>query len=361
MKKCPSCGQELPDTASFCMYCGNAIPESNTKNCPHCGFKDLPQEAVFCPNCGKELSPKPSPKPQPTPQPAPQPQPTPQPTPQPNPAPQPKPKPQPLLVFPKPGIKERDGLHVGDYFYDDGTTSSELIQSKKAVGVVFSLETTEEEKKHGWTHGHIFALSGIKIKTIRKYPIFGERLEITKKLHWTRGSDNATQIFSGSENRSLFEAMRDKGGLIYTNDPKTNDPNYEVFTAARAYNTICPLPQFTTSGWYLPAIGQLYELLINLGGIPESSFQTTASRISKHPKLIFKSQRKGFIQLMQKYGFNDNNSLGLVHNIASSSEYGKAWCWNLMITPYDSYENMYIETIAKHNVPSLEVYAVAAF
>lgn len=56
MKKCPKCGQELPDAARFCMGCGSALPENTTKNCPNCGFEGLPKEAAFCPNCGKELT-----------------------------------------------------------------------------------------------------------------------------------------------------------------------------------------------------------------------------------------------------------------------------------------------------------------
>ncbi len=358
MKMCLDCGYELPDEASFCMYCGCKLLENKNKKCPHCGFKDLPQEAVFCPNCGKKL-PLQNIEKQPTAQ---------------------------LLScivggllqhkhkeacqhsiqekkeasFPKLVTKVRGGLHVGDYFYSDGTTSTQLLPQKKAVGVVFSLETTEEEKKHGWTHGHIFALSGIKINVRRKYPFLGEHLELTKTLHWTRGSNNAKQIFPNSEKRSLVEAIGDKDGFIYTNNPETNGLNYEVFNAARAYNTICPLPQNKTSKWYLPAIGQLYELLINLGGIPASSLQTTKRGIINHPRLVLKSQRKGFINLMQKYGYDGNNALGQVHHIASSSEYGKDWCWNLDME-YDGSEDMYIETIAKHNGPSLEVYAVAAF
>ena len=56
MKKCPSCGQELPDAASFCVRCGSALSGNKTISCPYCGFDGLPKEAAFCPNCGKEMS-----------------------------------------------------------------------------------------------------------------------------------------------------------------------------------------------------------------------------------------------------------------------------------------------------------------
>ena len=338
MKRCPKCGYELPDAARFCMGCGNALLENNTRSCPECGFEGLPKEAMFCPNCGKELSSNQVPVHEPQPK---------------------SPQEKLLSPFPKPGIKERDGLHVGDYFYDDGTTSSELIPSKKVVGVVFSLETTDEEKHHGWTHGHIFAVSGIKIKVVRKYPIFGERFEMSLDLHWTRGVPNAEQIFPGSGQRSLSEVLTDRNGYIYTNHPKTNDSKYEVFTAVRSYNQICPLPKFITSEWYLPAIGQLYELLVNFGNAPINAITTKPnSRHQGQEMLVFSGLRKDFIALMNKYG---HNTFSGAHYIASSSECGKYSCWQLTSLPFDSYTDMYIQTFTKHHVPLLQVLPVAAF
>lgn len=51
-----------------------------------------------------------------------------------------------------------EDIQIGCYFYSDGTFSEKYSEKKNAVGIVFSLETTEEQKKQGWTHGQIFSL-----------------------------------------------------------------------------------------------------------------------------------------------------------------------------------------------------------
>lgn len=50
-------------------------------------------------------------------------------------------------------------IQVGDYFYDDGTFSHNRSFKKKAVGIVFTLQTSEEEKNLGWRHGKIISLN----------------------------------------------------------------------------------------------------------------------------------------------------------------------------------------------------------
>ncbi|MCR5679145.1 MAG: zinc ribbon domain-containing protein [Prevotella sp.] len=347
MKKCNQCGQELPDAAVFCMYCGKVLQEKTTQDCPHCGCMDLPKEALFCPNCGKELQ-----KSNPVPQPQPYLQTKLQPSQQPH------PQPAPPMPFPEPTIKERNGLHVGDYFYNDGTTSSKLISSKKAVGVVFSLETTEEEKRHGWTHGQVFALSGVKIQVPRNYPILGEHLEMNKELHWTRGWNHSEQLFADSDKRTLREILCDKDGYLNSLNPKTESISYEVFCAARAFNKVWPIPKDTTSGWYLPSIGQLYEMIVNLGNIPVNEFTTKPASYGTDAKeqLVCRNLRMHFLKQLNLYGFS---SIGSVRHMASSSECGKDRCWYFQLTPSNN-TDMFIDTIPKHG-PSLEVYPVAAF
>ena len=49
--------------------------------------------------------------------------------------------------------------------------------------------------------------------------------------------------------------MRHIPCLLYTS-------NYPAFKAADDYNTTCPVPA-TTTGWYLPASGQWWDILQN--------------------------------------------------------------------------------------------------
>ena len=51
MMKCPKCGEELEDGATFCTNCGEKL----TSVCPKCG-KSLKPGAKFCSGCGANLA-----------------------------------------------------------------------------------------------------------------------------------------------------------------------------------------------------------------------------------------------------------------------------------------------------------------
>lgn len=50
MINCPHCKAELPDEASYCKHCGEAVE----LNCSNCG-ESVPAKANFCPNCRENL------------------------------------------------------------------------------------------------------------------------------------------------------------------------------------------------------------------------------------------------------------------------------------------------------------------
>ena len=53
MKKCLSCGKEVPIDSIFCPFCGSKeIKDDNT--CPNCK-KVVPADSVFCPFCGEKI------------------------------------------------------------------------------------------------------------------------------------------------------------------------------------------------------------------------------------------------------------------------------------------------------------------
>lgn len=49
---CSKCGQQIPESAAFCPYCGTTVPKD--AYCPECGSK-VPAGSRFCPQCGKCL------------------------------------------------------------------------------------------------------------------------------------------------------------------------------------------------------------------------------------------------------------------------------------------------------------------
>lgn len=148
-------------------------------------------------------------------------------------------------IIPSLFIYDYSKVRIGDFFYEDGTFSHEKANGKKVVGIVFSLETSEEEKKYGWTHGQIVALNdaqwtgtkmsswGIPSNEILQYAVL-----------------NPVQCFSSQE----------KGYEISHLESVINNEEYAPFYIASQYSA--KLPHGTSSGWYLPSIIQwktLYE------------------------------------------------------------------------------------------------------
>ena len=55
---CPSCDQEVSDSAKFCRHCRadlRSAPEASTSSCPNCA-SPVVRDAKFCKNCGYRLA-----------------------------------------------------------------------------------------------------------------------------------------------------------------------------------------------------------------------------------------------------------------------------------------------------------------
>ena len=136
-------------------------------------------------------------------------------------------------------IDDYSKVRIGDFFYEDGTFSHEYAKGKLPVGIVFSLETSDEEKAHGWTHGQIMATEDAFnfSKTISSWGIIND--EIRKY-----------SILSGKD----YLRARDTGYLISHLDSVLNNPEYVPFNIAAQHKA--KLPFGKTSGWYLPCLVQ---------------------------------------------------------------------------------------------------------
>lgn len=54
-KKCPNCGNNVSNNALFCVNCGYKIPkEPEGRCCSNCG-KPLAEDSIFCANCGTKV------------------------------------------------------------------------------------------------------------------------------------------------------------------------------------------------------------------------------------------------------------------------------------------------------------------
>ena len=144
-------------------------------------------------------------------------------------------------------------VHVGDYFYEDGTWSTVYKSGHgDVVGLVFSTETSAADKAAGYTHGYVVALTNIE------------------GVAWSTstGLTGMGTIGYSDDTDAWKEAVfGDLDGLSHTNYIITNYVDYTTtfpaINAAVNYNVSVSKAYYNNSGWYLPSTGQLYAFLYN--------------------------------------------------------------------------------------------------
>ena len=150
-------------------------------------------------------------------------------------------------------------LQVGDYYYADGSFSHAPNGDKTCVGVVFSLETTQAEQEHGWTHGQAMALADAENGDRIRWEDVGdgEMSELNCR--------NLPAPHTSYRDGQGAEVLADCNGYVYTYSGYTNGKRFPAFEAAKNYPVT--LPEGKTSGWYLPALGQMARIFQNIGKI----------------------------------------------------------------------------------------------
>ena len=244
-------------------------------------------------------------------------------------------------------------VQVGDVYYSNGacgtywehpTSTSGTVRTP--VGIVFNDETTDYDKVRGFKSGHVMALK--------------EVTDVAGEIIWTKWADDMTvQTASGSQNlNNLFvtdthydyvntndqfiQVMADLDGLKHCETARANAEKSTTWNIGNlpainaAFNfTLLPTP-VTSSGWYLPSIGQCYHWWVTMG----KSFDeydtffpadTKASNWSKgnYSFYISSTVARNVAGKMLK-AINDfvNEKLGTTQNIAyftPLSETGEVW------------------------------------
>ena len=157
--------------------------------------------------------------------------------------------------------QEEPKPETGDYFYSDGTWSSELDMSKTVLGIVFVPSPErfgEAEKQAGYTNGLVIALKNA-----------------AESISWSKNNIDIPEI----ENTYRDAFYNDLSGLHNTNTVWARDDysetEYRAFAAVASWNSEdspYKAPE-NTSGWFLPSSGQMYDMfhcLGNLEGLEEA-------------------------------------------------------------------------------------------
>lgn len=221
---------------------------------------------------------------------------------------------------------------IGDFYCtkDNGTTGylipkeadETTVQAAKVVGIVFQTDKSrigakEKEKLGGEGNVHGLVMAVKNIATRQAWSLFGMDEGLTT---CRTKADNYNDI-SGYGN---CEHIRTNRG---------NFDSYPAFKAAYDYNTTCPVPA-TTTGWYLPASGQWWDILQNLGGCPALADVTQQTSPDIAGEFLWKSQGDvpaALNKWMENIAVGDKDTFNNLVSFCSSSEHSKyhTWYWIL--------------------------------
>ena len=221
---------------------------------------------------------------------------------------------------------------IGDFYCtkNNGTTGylipkeadETTVQAAKVVGIVFQTDKSrigakEKEKLGGEGNVHGLVMAVKNIATRQAWGLFGMDEGLTT---CRTKADNYNDI-SGYGN---CEHIRTNRG---------NFDSYPAFKAVYDYNTTCPVPA-TTTGWYLPASGQWWDILQNLGGCPALADVTQQTSPDIAGEFLWKSQGDvpaALNKWMENIAVGDKDTFNNLVSFCSSSEHSKyhTWYWIL--------------------------------
>ena len=221
---------------------------------------------------------------------------------------------------------------IGDFYCtkNNGTTGylipkeadETTVQAAKVVGIVFQTDKSrigakEKEKLGGEGNVHGLVMAVKNIATRQAWGLFGMDEGLTT---CRTKADNYNDI-SGYGN---CEHIRTNRG---------NFDSYPAFKAAYDYNTTCPVPA-TTTGWYLPASGQWWDILQNLGGCPALADVPQQTSPDIAGEFLWKSQGDvpaALNKWMENIAVGDKDTFNNLVSFCSSSEHSKyhTWYWIL--------------------------------
>ena len=224
---------------------------------------------------------------------------------------------------------------IGDFYCtkDNGTTGylipkeadETTVQAATVVGIVFQTDKSrigakEKEKLGGEGNVHGLVMAVKNIATRQAWGLFGMDEGLTT---CRTKADNYNDI-SGYGN---CEHIRTNRG---------NFDSYPAFKAAYDYNTTCPVPA-TTTGWYLPASGQWWDILQNLGGCPALADVTQQTSPDIAGEFLWKSQGDvpaALNKWMENIAVGDKDTFNNLVSFCSSSEHSKYHTWHWILNNF---------------------------
>lgn len=260
-----------------------------------------------------------------------------------------------------------DELKIGDYFYSDGTwsdgglrkryddgnvviadpkpapvlTNPKTGASRTVVGIVFQTDKSrigakEKEKLGGEDKVHGLVMCVKNAATNQKWSTAWNIGEFPKECATIADSYNDISGYGNCEH------IRSSHGSF---------DNYPAFKGTDGYNTTCPVPT-TTTGWYLPSVGQLWDIFQNLDCVTALADKDQQTSSLNQNSWSSQSKISAAINRWMTYIADENkNVFGNQNFILSSSEFNsfrvKAW-WS-SYNGKNGEDNIVCSSVTKEN------------
>ena len=171
---------------------------------------------------------------------------------------------------------------VGDFYYSDGTWSKELDSNKTPIAVVFYVGAANEFSDNAAFYK---TKAGESMDQITGYAVALKDASDSEGVWWSfydswaeaTGVSTEVDDFLGYTNTLAIKTQAEKLGVGFSD---SNESYPAAYLASDGYESLCPAPA-SSSGWFLPAAGQLqyiwdqvyFNPTGNLIGWVENSFE----------------------------------------------------------------------------------------
>ena len=152
-------------------------------------------------------------------------------------------------------------LRIGDYFYSDGTYSTNLNTTKTVIGIVFQTNPW----RIGQAEKDALAAKGVS----EPHGLVMSIKNAATSVKWS----NSNQDTALDNCQTFADIYKDISGLKNTITIGTGD-EFPAFKAIADFNGGNPVPSNATQ-WFLPSAGQLWDLMENLGKVTALVAQRT--------------------------------------------------------------------------------------
>ena len=174
---------------------------------------------------------------------------------------------------------------VGDYFYSDGTwsdgglvsidpdgrnavwaeTKPAPLEGKTVIGIVFCTDPdriADTEKDAGFTHGYVIGCKNITDPNKKNYDKYPESVWFASPYAYTNSLVQVNPVSKvASTCYNNIQGYTETKTMLDQNDPKYYYDDIPMFWyGTEAYPVKAPK---NTSGWFIPAIGQVWDCVAN--------------------------------------------------------------------------------------------------